>query len=47
LFIIAETLYVNVAKTVAPDFESNCVSEEKDEFILVAEEGFEPPTFGL
>ena len=38
---------VSVAKTVAPDFESNCVSEEKAEFSLVAEEGFEPPTFGL
>jgi len=47
LFIIAETLYVNVAKAVAHDFESGCVSEEKAEFSLVAEEGFEPPTFGL
>ena len=37
----------SVAKTVAPDFESNCVNEEKAEFSLVAEEGFEPPTFGL
>ena len=37
----------SVAKTVAPDFESNCVSKEKAEFNLVAEEGFEPPTFGL
>ncbi len=37
----------SVAKTVAPDFESNCVNEEKAEFNLVAEEGFEPPTFGL
>ena len=24
-----------------------CVNEEKAEFSLVAEEGFEPPTFGL
>ena len=39
--------YPTVAKTVAPDFESSCVSEEKAEFSLVAEEGFEPPTFGL
>ena len=38
---------VSVAKTVAPDFESNCVGKEKAEFNLVAEEGFEPPTFGL
>ena len=37
----------SVAKTVAPDFESNCVNEEKAEFSLVTEEGFEPPTFGL
>ena len=28
-------------------FSSNCVGEEKAEFNLVAEEGFEPPTFGL
>ena len=37
----------SVAKTLAPDFKSNCVSEEKAKFNLVAEEGFEPPTFGL
>jgi len=47
LFIIAENLYVNVAKTVAPGFESNCVGKEKAKFSLVAEEGFEPTTFGL
>ena len=40
-------VYLTVAETIAPDFESNCVSEEKAEFSLVAEEGFEPPTFGL
>ncbi len=39
--------YPTIAKTVAPNFESNCVSKEKAEFSLVAEEGFEPPTFGL
>ena len=33
-------------KTIAPDFESTCVSEEKAEFSLVAEEGFEPPPLG-
>ena len=38
---------ISVAKTVAHDFESGWVSEEKAEFSLVAEEGFEPPTFGL
>ena len=38
---------VSVAKTVAPDFESSCATKEKTEFNLVAEEGFEPPTFGL
>ena len=43
----SESNSASVAKTVAPDFESNCVSEEKAEFNLVAEEGFEPPTFGL
>ncbi len=43
----SESNGASVAKTVAPDFESNCVSEEKAEFNLVAEEGFEPPTFGL
>ena len=37
----------SIAKTVAHDFESGCVDEEKAEFSLVAEEGFEPPTFGL
>ena len=42
-----ESHSASVVKTVAPDFESNCVSEEKAEFSLVAEEGFEPPTFGL
>ena len=36
-----------MAKTVAHDFESGYVSEEKAELNLVAEEGFEPPTFGL
>ena len=39
--------YPTVAKTVAPNFEFTCVNEEKAEFSLVAEEGFEPPTFGL
>ena len=29
------------------DFESNCVCEDKAVFKMVAEEGFEPPTFGL
>jgi len=33
--------------TVAPDFESNRIGKEKAEFNLVAEGGFEPPTFGL
>ena len=42
-----ESHSVSVAKTIADDFESGCVSEEKAEFSLVAEEGFEPPTFGL
>ena len=48
-FCINLCLFENLseAKTVAPDFESNCVGEEKAEFSLVAEEGFEPPTFGL
>ena len=36
-----------VAKTVARDLESSCVSEEKPVFNMVAEEGFEPSTFGL
>ena len=39
--------YATVAKTVAKDFESNCVCEDKAVFKMVAEEGFEPPTFGL
>ncbi len=33
--------------TVAQDFESSCVSEERPVFTMVAGEGFEPPTFGL
>jgi len=33
--------------TVAKDFESNCACEHKAVFKVVAEEGFEPPTFGL
>ena len=45
LQLINANLYI--AKTVAHDFESGCVSKEKAEFSLVAEEGFEPPTFGL
>ena len=42
-------LFVNqaVAKTIAQDFESNCVCGDKAVFKMVAEEGFEPPTFGL
>ena len=36
-----------MAKTVAHDFESGCATKENAEFNLVAEEGFEPPTFGL
>ena len=42
-----ESHSTTVAKTVAKDFESNCVSKEKAVFKMVAEEGFEPPTFGL
>ena len=38
---------ITIAKTVAKYFECNCVCEEEAEFNLVAEEGFEPPTFGL
>ena len=45
--LILESHSASVVKTVAHDFESGCVSEEKAEFSLVAEEGFEPPTFGL
>jgi len=37
----------NHSATVARDLESSCVSEEKAVFNMVAEEGFEPPTFGL
>ena len=33
--------------TKAKDFESNCVCKDKAVFKMVAEEGFEPPTFGL
>ena len=39
--------FKTIAKTVAKDFESNCVCEDKAVFKMVAEEGFEPPTFGL
>ena len=42
-----ESHSTTVAKTVAKDFESNCVCEDKAVFKMVAEEGFEPPTFGL
>ena len=42
-----ESHSATVAKPVTDHFESNCVNEEKAEFSLVAEEGFEPPTFGL
>ena len=38
--------FLTEAKTVAHDFESGCVSEEKAEFSLVAEEGFEPRPLG-
>tara|TARA_B110000014_G_scaffold248148_1_gene222258 strand:- start:402 stop:650 length:249 start_codon:yes stop_codon:yes gene_type:complete len=42
-----ESHSTTVAKTVAQDFESNCACEDKAVFKMVAEEGFEPPTFGL
>ena len=38
---------MSTSKTVSQDFESNCVCEDKAVFKMVAEEGFEPPTFGL
>ena len=39
--------YATVAQNVAQDFESNCVCEDKAVFKMVAEEVFDPPTFGL
>ena len=47
LLVVVLTINTGRKYRRAPDFESNCVSEEKAEFGLVAEEGFEPPTFGL
>ena len=32
---------------VGKHFDFNCVCEDKAVFNMVAEEGFEPPTFGL
>ena len=47
IFVSLANHSATVAKTVAQDFESNCVCEDKAVFKMVAEEGFEPPTFGL
>ena len=47
IFVSLANHSATVAKTVAQDFESSCVSEESPVFKMVAGEGFEPPTFGL
>jgi len=45
--ILSKKVIDYYGKRTEQDFESNCVSKEKAVFKMVAEEGFEPPTFGL